>query len=468
LRIRWIALGLIVTTLLVLSPTAVPSRAVDPILSAKLALRTGRWSAARAAVEAALEFEPALRPLHAQAAQLALLTSDLPGALAHLQALPQKAPVISAASCLQIEMLLHESEVLEALTAWSTLSGACPLQRQLLNHTLEVTLSQPEAQFALQALEMLRGLDAQDEEVAQAFALAHATVEPATSLPLLRDLLKRDTAPLPLTRDLIQAIEAASLEDDQAYTLAQTGVIFAQAGEWWYALWAFDGAIALQPDYAHALAYAGFARERVGLDGGALLAHAVELEPQAVLPRILLATVLLEDHLPAQAQAELEIAAGLDPQDPAIAAQLASAYAAQGDILAAAQAHAVSTSRAPDQAEFWLLRARFALNRELEVGSLAIPAARNAVTLSRGEPDALDALAYAHYLLDNLVLAERLLWRSIAADPRQAESQFHLGLLLQRQERFEMARAAYELALALAPEGPMAARTQRALELLPR
>jgi tetratricopeptide (TPR) repeat protein len=109
--------------------------------------------------------------------------------------------------------------------------------------------------------------------------------------------------------------------------------------------------------------------------------------------------------------------------------------------------------------------AQFSLNFEVEIADLGLPAARNLLTLDPADPRSYDLLGYAHFLNGNMLLAERLLLKSIALQPSLASAHYHLGQLRRWQGHFEQSQAAFELALQLDPDGAVGELARRALGL---
>jgi Flp pilus assembly protein TadD len=160
---------------------------------------------------------------------------------------------------------------------------------------------------------------------------------------------------------------------------------------------------------------------------------------------------------------QLDIASRLEPTNPAVNAELGSVYAAMGDTRAAIAAYRQATDLAPGDPRFWKLLAQFSLLNEIEVGTLGLPAARNALVLDPNDPANLDALGYAHFLLGNFHLSECLLWRALMLAPQRADIQYHIGLLRYTLGEEQKARAAFSMAILLDPGGPIGQLADRIL-----
>ncbi|MBI5671315.1 MAG: hypothetical protein HZC41_25245 [Chloroflexi bacterium] len=122
----------------------------------------------------------------------------------------------------------------------------------------------------------------------------------------------------------------------------QVGITLAQRGLWPEAEYAFNQAAAGDGPQAEALAYSALARDQQGKDGQTVMQHAVMLGPQNALVRFLQGLHLrLRHDLPGSLEA-FQLAAALDPVNPAYAAELGTAYHLTDDV---------------QQAESWFKRA---------------------------------------------------------------------------------------------------------------
>ena len=232
---------------------------------------------------------------------------------------------------------------------------------------------------------------------------------------------------------------------------------------WAEAAQALANAVALRPELADIHAYLGLARDHSGADGLPELQTAIRLAPASSLPHVFLALHWQAGGRTADALAELETAASLDPSNAAIPAQMGSLLAATGDLASASQAYRLAAALAPSEPDFWLLLAQFSLEHEYEVGSLALPAARNALALAPDDVAAGDALGYAHFLLGDPEIADRILVRAARGGAPSPSLEWHLGLLRLTQGEVVAARAALQAAILLDPDGVWGARARQSL-----
>ncbi|TET80766.1 MAG: tetratricopeptide repeat protein [Anaerolineales bacterium] len=463
LKPRWSHILVTLVLLVIISPTPIPQPMVTPIRSAIVALESGRPDSALGFLETALAFEPTLEGLHTQAAEIALAAGEPLAALDHLEAENSLAPPDTTQACLRSRALLTIGNTAEAANIWKEVNGTCPKPAQFLQDLAQAYLVEGDLTAAQSILEELAFIDPANPDIRVSLALVTATITPERAIQHLRLANELNPYGNSLALNLIRVIENARPADDRSYSLAQVGQTLARHGEWTSAVWAFLHALDLNPEYIEARAYLGLALDRAGQDGLKELKAAVNAAPTAALPHIFLALHWQAQNQPERARQQLEVAAHLDPTNPAVAAELGAAYTALGDIRPAIAAFRLATELAPKDPRFWLLLAQFSTANEIEVQTLGLPAARNALALNPDDPAALDILGYAHLLLGNLRLADRLLWRAVNLEPCRAASQFHLGLLRQAQGDLIRARAGLEMAIQLDRGGPFGQLAERVL-----
>jgi tetratricopeptide (TPR) repeat protein len=108
------------------------------------------------------------------------------------------------------------------------------------------------------------------------------------------------------------------------------GMALAEQGMWAYAELAFE-----RVDAPRAYAYRGYARDQQGKDGGALLDAALTLAPTDPQVRLLYGLHLRTLEAYAASLEAIQAAVALDPENPALYAQLGAAYDLTGDSVSA-------------------------------------------------------------------------------------------------------------------------------------
>jgi tetratricopeptide (TPR) repeat protein len=210
-------------------------------------------------------------------------------------------------------------------------------------------------------------------------------------------------------------------------------------------------------------AYHGLALDQQGLDGLAELEAAVRLDPRSAAVQSLLGLHWQLQGQPQKAIPYLEVAVELEPENGAFRASLAAARAEAGDVQAAIAEYRQAAESEPADPVFWRLLAAFSIAQEFELSDTGLPAARNAVVLDPEDPAALDLAGYAHFLLGDLVTAERLTVRSLELDPTSASARLHYGLLLSAAGRTREALTQLSAAASLGGTSPAGQYAQRAL-----
>ena len=461
---HWQTLTITILVLLALSPSPIALPFLHPLQTAQASLKLGNLEVAIHQLEDAIEFERALAGLHLKVAELAFDIDNIDTAGAHLDALDTQNLQGHEAYCLLQRVKIRAGEFTGLDDAWQGLIIDCPeaiSEIELLALDRLASNDLDETLLILEALAKTNSLNADTEET---YAYARAALAPVDSLPLLHVLARRaDQTPL-LAIDLILAIESSSGEPSPTFTLAQVGQTFARHGRWKLAISSLEHALEMDPDFHEARAYLGLSKDQSGQNGLDDLLAAADALPEQPLPHILLALHWLNAGEEEQARDALTIATQLDPLNPAIVAQLGEVYTGLGDLATASIAYRRAADIDPKNPAFWLLLARFSNQYEVEIRSLALPAARNAVALSMNEAAPLAELAYTHLLLGNNILAERLLWRAITLDPYNAQIQFYLGLLFDAQGNRSGAWAAMQIASSLNTPDRYQALAKRWLE----
>jgi Flp pilus assembly protein TadD len=465
LQSRWPHIFLAVLALTALSPSAVFIPLSEHIRAASQALSRSKWTTALDSLEAAISLEPALWSAHLQAASIALRSEDAERALLHLELYHPLAPD-SGIYCLEAQADIIQNEIPSAEQAWQKANGSCPDETAYYQALLRHYWNQNDLTSARSVLEEWIELGGEDPQSYLQLGILLAATQPEDAIDPLRKAQQLSEEPIPLASALIRAIEDAREANLPAYTLASVGQTLTRYTEWTPAVWAFEAALALDPEYAQAHAYLGLALDRSGQDGFEHMQTAVSEQPQNPLAYALLAYHWQMKAQPTIAKIYLEIAARLDATNPAISAQLAQVFADLGDLEAAKNALRISVTLAPEDAQFWYLLARFSIERGIEIQTLGIPAARNALLLDRQNPAGLVLLGFAHLTLGNFDLAERLLWRAVQMNPMLAETQYYLGLLRRMQGDPDRARAAWEYARLLDPDGVIGELAGRMIQTL--
>ena len=468
LRPRWLQLVLALGLLLVLGPTPFPRALSERIQAAIAALNGSRADQALDALEEALQLAPDLPGLKLAAAQAALEAEDPALAMQYVAQARRSGAAGDEAGCLEAEILLATDQPDMAVELLSGSPAGCRPGPELLRRLSEERLAEGAWGLAERLLGQLVRAEPASAWAHGQLGLLISRRDPQAALSNLRRAVELGPAGQALAGQLIQAIEAGAALGGPALSLAQVGQVLAGAGEWGLAREALERSLELDPESAGSLALLGLTLDQTGGDGSPQLQAALELAPTSAQVQLLLARHWRSLGRPEQALAALESAARLDPADPVVASDLASLYLALGDLRSAEAAYRYAVAVAPQDPLFWTLLARFSLEQEVDVASLGLPAARTALRLAPDDPRAVDLLAACHYLVGNLRVAERLLWRALSMDPGLASAHYHRGLVQLALGDLASAVDSLRRAQALDPGGRIGDLAERSLANLPR
>ena len=256
--------------------------------------------------------------------------------------------------------------------------------------------------------------------------------------------------------------EALARTDPASRQLAIGRALGAQ-GEWRLACHIFESAAEQYPNIAEAWALLGQAQMELGQDALPALTRAAELDP--VSPIVLLA---LSDYWLAQAQPQtalsyLEQAAAAYPEQGLWQVRIADALAAQGDFNGALEHYQRAVELEPENVSYWSELAVFSAVKGMNLETIGLSAARQALLLAPDNPATLDLMGWTLAIAGENISAETFLRRALEANPDYAMAHLHLAQLLITLQRFSEARAELRIAILLDGDGVIG---QAAAELL--
>jgi tetratricopeptide (TPR) repeat protein len=448
--------------ILLLSPHPVVGRMVVALLEARTGFQAGRTQEGIGSLEDAVEIAPYLLALLGPAAEAALERGQPELALQLSLAASRGLPDSTFIECLVLRSMFASADLEEIRNLDVSRVAACHEGRRDLALACKSLFVQGQGGLAREILAFL--LD-QPEDVPEDATWLAALFLPEEADAPLRDLALRGGSERELALDLRRILSAPAVESEAA-RMASVGHAFSRYGKWDLAALAFAEAVALEPQNAQAHAYLGLAQDQLGLDGLEELRTAGELSPSDPSPAVFLGLHWLQAGETGKARQALEHALRLGTPTPALLDELGRVQALLGDMQSAKQSLLEATKLEPREPRHWIVLAQFSTDYEIEVSTVGIPSARNALVLSGSCPACLDLLGYGYYLTGNLPLAERFLWRAVAEDQDLARSLYHLGLLLASQGKAEAARLALSRALAMDAEGKITPLVIRTLDTI--
>jgi tetratricopeptide (TPR) repeat protein len=274
------------------------------------------------------------------------------------------------------------------------------------------------------------------------------------------------------THILYDKIRTASLFDNPSYTLLIIGRQYANWGEWELAAEAFHNATVLQPDYADAWAFVGEAQQQMdqlGMGGKSKaglheLEYALQMNPDSTLANTFMSLFWERQEDFSQAQIFLERAIVTSPKDPFLYAELGNILAKTGDLPAAQSAYETAIHLTPQDPLFYRLLAEFALQYQIQIRELALPAARQAINIDPMNADALDVMAQVMLMLQDYHSAERFAHSALQVDRGFSPAYLHLGTAYLYLGESNLARHWLRLAETVNPDSWIASQAKRLLD----
>lgn len=399
-----------------------------------------------------------------QAGRLAVQAGDYAAAAGYLEQAAGLAALSPDGLTLLGDVHLRLGDDLQAVQDWQAAlqAGAQPASGVYLR-LAQAGRARGDYPAAIQALESLASLQPGQAAALYELGLLLAAARPEAALPYLEQAAGLDPARAEAARAVQNAIRAAAVQDEPAYTLLESGRALASLAEWRLAGEAFRQALRLRPEYAEAWAYLGHARSQLGQDSRADFERALQLDPSSVSANLFFAAYWRARARPEIGLVYLYAAARLEPDNPAMQIDIGAALAEMGS-LAAAESHLrQATEIAPRDPPAWQALAQFSLRYNVRLRDLGLPAARQAVLLAPQDAAGLDLLAQVYLGLNDPLSARRLLQRAARANPGFAPARLHLGLAALLLGDPAAARRELLLARQLAPGSAAARQAERLL-----
>jgi tetratricopeptide (TPR) repeat protein len=300
----------------------------------------------------------------------------------------------------------------------------------------------------------------------------YAITEPDKALPFLAQAEVIDSMNADAARILYDKIRTARLFEEPSYTLLIAGRQLANWGEWELASEAFHNATILRPDYADAWAFMGEARQQMELltygfvskAGFAELSVALQLDPDSTLANTFLSLYWQRQEDFSRAQIYLQRAITSSPKDPFLYSELGNIFSTMGDLPAAQSAYESAIHLAPQDPLFYRLLAEFAIEHQIQIRELALPALRQAINLDPADPNSLDVMAQVMIMLQDYNSAGRFAQAAVRSDPGFSPAYLHLGTAYLYLGETDLARHWLSLAQAVDPDSAIASQATRMLE----
>ena len=332
------------------------------------------------------------------------------------------------------DVLYLNQEVERATRTWEQGLGQPNPSENLYSRLAQVYKENGDYSKAAQYLQKYVVNHAEDASAHYRLGLLLSLTDSDAALSELITASQLDPQLDPAVQTLRSALNQAALSDSPSDGLVLTGRGLGLLREWELARAAFDMAVEADNKNAEAWAWLGEAKHQTGLDGGAEIDWAFLVNPNSATVRGLRGLYFERAGNFRSALAEFKGAAQLDQQNPAWQVSIGEAYSKLGDLIRALEAYQAATKLAPEQAEYWRLLALFCAQNNVNIKTVAIPAAERAVILDEKNVETLDLLGWIFLLDKRYPESETRLRQALKLDPNNASVHLHLGMLYLQME----------------------------------
>jgi tetratricopeptide (TPR) repeat protein len=455
-------LPLLLAVLLNLSPQASVIR--NALHEAQTAETRGEPEAAADRLQQAAVYLPWRGDLLEQLGEQRLKAEQYVGAAEAFQ----KAWALGEISDAGLEQLAQAHLALEensgAIRAWQARVERGGAGEEIISALAAAQHRQGDIASAAETLRTWQEQNPDDASAAYRLGVHWVLVSPQDAEEMLALSSELEPAYEVLCSDLIEGVQAALKEEDEAYRAMLLGRALGRADEWELAEFAFIDAVELSPAYAEGWAMLGEARQQLGQDGLASLEKAQELAPDSVLVRSLWALYWRRQGEPQVALTIYKRLAAEEPEQAAWQAEIGHSLSEMGDILSALPFYQQAASLAGDDPLYWQLLTRFSIENGIEARETGLPAARMALLLQPEDPATLDLMGWTMMYFHDWPSAERFLQQAIQHDATFVSAHLHLGQLYVQTGQYQLAKRHLLQAVSLDQEGFSGAMAQRLLD----
>jgi tetratricopeptide (TPR) repeat protein len=262
--------------------------------------------------------------------------------------------------------------------------------------------------------------------------------QPTEGLGLLQIAGKLDTSLNGKIDKISQKVKKLLLEENHAYQKLELGRVFALVGEWQFARICFLQTIHIDPKYGEGWAFLGEAEQHVGRDGKEALDQAIRLSPSSAIVQVHYSFYWQRKGDFDRALDYLKNAALIEPGQPMWQAEIGRILALSGDINLALEYYQRAVELGSSESIYWQMLARFCADYEIELKTVGLPAAREALILTPEDTGALSVMGEVLFKLNDLQGAERFLQQAIK-DSGQILAHLRLGQIYIQQMRMDEA-----------------------------
>jgi tetratricopeptide (TPR) repeat protein len=410
-----------------------------------------------------LDREPWRAMLWDQVGQAELAGGRVPEAVDALQRADQ-AGALSAEGRFQLgEAYLRRGDPQAAVDTWEALLRLDGPSTRVLERLFQVHRAQGDYPAAITVLRAWREHDPQDARVAYLLGINLCVFQPDEALPLLLEASAKDSSYTASVQVLRRGLAQAGAAEAEAYRWLMIGRALGSISQWDLAEEAFRRAVNASPEYGEAWALLGEALYHIDGSGAEELEKASRFAPDSLVVRTLLALYWRREGKPEVALTYLEALAREEPNDPKWLVDIGNTLVDAQNFTDARAAFLKAVEMAPDNTLYWQYLARFSADYEIDVRTLGLPSARQAILLAPNDAGALDVMGLTLLKLGDNASAERFLQRALEKDATYAPANLHLGWLYLQQQDAGRAYLYLKQAANLAGENPVGMNARRLL-----
>ncbi len=447
---------------------SVPYALSNLLKNARLALDSGEWSIAATGLADIAEYYPWRVGLNIEAAHAAFEAGDAGSTIKYLEHPGTLSHLNTDDLILLGDAYYQNGNASKAETIWKEVADQGD-SIQATQRLADLYLEQKNYSAAAGEIQTLLSLNPAEVKLYYQVGQLYAITEPLKALSFLAQAVEIDPSNTKNAQELYDKIRTASLFDQPAYTLLAAGRQLADTGEWVYAAEAFKQATKLDPTYSDAWAYLGEAQQQINMhetgssSGAGLneLEQALKLDGRSVLANTFTGLYWERQQDYSQAQHYLEQAIANSPEDPYLYTELGNILSKAGDLPGAQSAFEKAIKLSPQDPVFYRLKAEFALENQIQIREMALPAARQAIMLNPDDAASLDLMARVMIELQDYYSATSYAQAAINADAGFTPAYLHLGTAYLYQDSPDLARKWLDLAIKQNPGSWAAAQATR-------
>lgn len=362
----------------------------------------------------------------------------------------------------QAYLMVGEDE--EALRVWKQLLDTGYADSELYKQTIHLQRRRGDLPGAEYSLNSWLSIQPDNPPARFELGMILSITQPLKAIEMIRQAAEEDISFSASAAILQNTLNAALKAEPESYQQMLIGRTLGKLGQWDIARQAFIHATELSPGYAEAWAFLGEARQQLGEDGWQDLNKAQTLKPDSIMVRALLAIYWRRSGKPELGLEYLKTVAADEPDQPIWQVEIGTTIAEMGDIVKGLEYYQKAVLLTPQDPYFWIKLAEYCVRYNQDVRSTGLPAARQALILTPGDPVALDLMGQIMLVLQDFSSSERFLHQAIEKDTTFAPAYLHLGQLYLATGQNDQAFAQLTQASRLAGDQPMGILAKRLLQ----